>query len=135
MEEWRDVGGYEDRYRVSSLGQVESVSRTIVNNGMPERRPRPARVLKPQQGLGNQFVFLRDGATTKQALVHRLVLEAFVGPCPAGMEAKHRDGDYTNNTLSNLLWSPVANRATRGVPFNRKRANCPMGRNVLRCSL
>lgn len=37
-------------------------------------------------------------------LIHRLVLEAFVGPRPDGLEARHRDGDPTNNRLDNLLW-------------------------------
>ena len=37
--------------------------------------------------------------------VHRLVLEAFVGPCPEGLEACHSpDRDRTNNRLSNLRW-------------------------------
>lgn len=37
--------------------------------------------------------------------VHRLVLEAFVGPCPDGMEACHDpDRDTTNNRLDNLRW-------------------------------
>jgi hypothetical protein len=38
------------------------------------------------------------------ALVHRLVLEAFVGPCPEGMEGCHNDGNRLNNDLSNLRW-------------------------------
>lgn len=37
--------------------------------------------------------------------VHRLVLEAFVGPCPDGMEARHINGDPENNDLSNLAWA------------------------------
>lgn len=36
--------------------------------------------------------------------VHRLVLEAFVGPCPDGMEGCHNDGDKSNNRPSNLRW-------------------------------
>lgn len=41
----------------------------------------------------------------KTMRVHRLVLEAFVGPCPPGMEACHfPDRDRTNNNLSNLRW-------------------------------
>jgi hypothetical protein len=45
----------------------------------------------------------RDGRTcTRQ--VHRLVLLAFVGPCPEGMEACHWDGNTSNNALSNLRW-------------------------------
>lgn len=36
--------------------------------------------------------------------VHTLVLEAFVGPKPSGMECCHGDGDRTNNRLENLRW-------------------------------
>jgi hypothetical protein len=36
--------------------------------------------------------------------LHRLVLEAFVGPCPSGMEALHGDGNGANNRLGNLRW-------------------------------
>lgn len=34
--------------------------------------------------------------------VHRLVLETFVGPCPDGLECCHKDGNKSNNDLSNL---------------------------------
>ena len=37
-------------------------------------------------------------------LVHRLVLETFVGPCPPGMECRHLNGNPTNNHLCNLKW-------------------------------
>ncbi len=36
--------------------------------------------------------------------VHRLVLEAFVGFCPKGMECCHDDGNHLNNHLINLRW-------------------------------
>lgn len=37
--------------------------------------------------------------------VHRLVLEAFVGPCPKGMITRHwPDRDRGNNRLTNLAW-------------------------------
>lgn len=49
-----------------------------------------------------------DGAPTK-FLVHRLVLLAFVGPCPEGMEACHSpDPTPTNCNLSNLRWDTRA---------------------------
>jgi HNH endonuclease len=38
-------------------------------------------------------------------LVHRLVLEAFVGPCPLGMVCRHfPDRNPANNRLDNLQW-------------------------------
>ena len=46
--------------------------------------------------------------------VHHLVLLAFVGPCPDGMEGCHRDDDRANNRLANLRWdTPKANAADR----------------------
>lgn len=45
----------------------------------------------------------RDGKSWFR-YVHRLVLEAFVGPCPKGMECCHEDDNYTNNRLGNLRW-------------------------------
>lgn len=36
--------------------------------------------------------------------VHRLVLEAFVGPCPAGHECAHDNGIRSDCRLSNLAW-------------------------------
>jgi hypothetical protein len=57
-----------------------------------------------------------DGATCSVA-VHRLVLEAFVGPCPPGMEACHfPDRDPGNNRLSNLRWDThLANISDRAI--------------------
>jgi hypothetical protein len=50
-------------------------------------------------------VTLKRGGAKYTRLVHRLVLEAFVGPCPLGMEACHSpDNNRTNNCLSNLRW-------------------------------
>lgn len=37
-------------------------------------------------------------------LVHAIVLEAFVGPCPPGMECRHLDGIPMNVALWNLCW-------------------------------
>jgi len=36
--------------------------------------------------------------------VHGLVLEAFVGPKPKGKEARHLNGDKTDNRIENLKW-------------------------------
>jgi hypothetical protein len=51
--------------------------------------------------------YMQVGLTNKQQRhfhVHRLVLLAFVGPAPEGMECCHNDGNKANNALSNLRW-------------------------------
>lgn len=42
-------------------------------------------------------------------LVHRLVLFAFVGPPPGGMEGCHNNGNPDNNALVNLRWDTHVN--------------------------
>lgn len=45
-------------------------------------------------------------------LVHRLILETFVGPCPEGMEGCHANDVKSDNRLVNLRWdTPKANSA------------------------
>jgi hypothetical protein len=64
--------------------------------------------------------------------VHNLILAAFVGPRPKGMQACHNDGDTTNNRLGNLRWdTPKANmrdrddhgRTARGERAHRAKLN------------
>ncbi len=40
--------------------------------------------------------------------VHVLILTAFVGPCPEGMECRHLNGNRHDNRLSNLAWGTYA---------------------------
>ena len=49
----------------------------------------------------------RDNRYTTRT-VHSLVAEAFIGPCPEGMEVRHRNGDQTNSRLSNLTYGTHA---------------------------
>jgi protein gp37 len=48
----------------------------------------------------------REGSprTGERELVHRLVLSAFVRPARPGEQACHRNGDPSDNRLSNLYW-------------------------------
>ena len=74
------------------------------------------RRLNPTRTSKNEFIvsLANTGIAGRRGYVHRLVLEAFVGPCPEGMECCHWDGDRTNNRLSNLRWdTPTANAADR----------------------
>lgn len=36
--------------------------------------------------------------------IHRLILKAFIGPCPNGMQCRHLNGIKTDNRISNLVW-------------------------------
>ena len=60
----------------------------------------------------------RDGKYY-QRLLHRLVLEAFVGPCPDGKEGAHLNGVKADCRLDNLEWKTkkgnAADRTTHGT--------------------
>ncbi len=62
--------------------------------------------------FGYKTAHLRQGR--KSYKVHRLVLEAFVGPRPPGTQCCHKNGDSRNNSLENIRWgTPLENSADR----------------------
>lgn len=115
-EEWRPVVGWEGYYEVSDHGRVRSVDRVVSCGGGRTRR-HFGRILKEGNHRGKYaYVNLsrKDGTRTQRAktrYVHQLVLEAFVGPCPRGMETCHADDDGFNNHLSNLRWDTSSQNA------------------------
>ena len=46
----------------------------------------------------------RSDGTHATPYVHRVILEAFSGPCPEGMESRHLDGNPEHNAILNLKW-------------------------------
>lgn len=110
-EVWRPVVGYERYYEVSSLGRVRSLDR-IMRDG----RLWPGKLLSPGRlGSGHLNIgFQGDGdrSTRKHYRIHCVVLEAFVGPRPAGMQGCHNNGIAYDNRLENLRWdTPASNYA------------------------
>lgn len=87
-------------YHVSSYGRVFS---DWVPGKRPATRSTVLRPLSPGRLKSGHLVIL-PGKRSTVKLVHRLVLEAFVGKCPDGFEARHLDDDPENNFLSNLAW-------------------------------
>lgn len=67
------------------------------------------KILKPWVGKKNGYPYVglvRADGTKRKYLVHRLVMEAFVGPCPDGMEVCHDpDPTRTNCRLDNLKYA------------------------------
>lgn len=80
---WREFPG-DPGYLVSETGDVKG--------------PR-GWVLSPEMINGG---YLRVRIRQRHILVHRMVVETFIGAIPAGMEVNHKDGDKTNNRVGNL---------------------------------
>lgn len=86
-------------YAVTDHGEVYSCA--LGGRGQRVYRAAWKRLRPKTKTYGHREVSLgRDNFS----LVHRLVLETYVGPCPAGMEACHNNGDAADNHVSNLRW-------------------------------
>jgi hypothetical protein len=108
-ERWKPVIGYEDYYEVSDLGRVKSLER-MVEDGRGNLRRLRERILRPAINNQNLVVPLSQDGVREIKYVQRLVLEAFVGPCPPGQESRHfPDRDPSNNRLDNLRWDSYPN--------------------------
>lgn len=118
-EQWKDVPGFEGVYRVSDRGRVLSLERRC-DCGGKTRRVRQ-RLLKQKVTKRGAVVeactvkLSRERGKPEHSGVGRLVLRAFVRE-PIGDEVAHYlDGDASNATLSNLVWStPSAIAVARG---------------------
>lgn len=121
-ERWLPVVGWEGLYEVSDLGRVRSLPRRVPrrHTGYYDVRGGFLTLHRHRRGGYLLAALTVDDMTTKQ-MVHRLVLEAFVGPCPDGQECRHMDGDPTNNTVGNLRWGTTAENADDRVRHGRYR--------------
>lgn len=95
-EQWRDVPGFPG-YRVSDCGRVRG----------------PRRMLRPDRGnRGHLRVRLYRQGRGHMRWIHRLVLEAFVGPKPPGaFFGLHANDDRDDNRVANLSWGSRADNA------------------------
>ena len=62
----------------------------------------------------------------KSRYLHRLIAEAFHGPCPDGHQCRHLDGDRSNNAPPTLL----GERHRKTTPTRRRTGLRPMERKT-----
>lgn len=114
-ERWLPVVGWEGFYEVSDLGRIKSL------------HGKPKFLIGSLHKQGYRCLKLRAFPRKACIGIHRLVLEAFVGPPPApDSEACHDDGSKSNNWLSNLRWDTVV-----GNSADRWRHGTMHSRNLL----
>lgn len=110
MEEvWKDIPGYEGSYQVSNLGRVKSLPRVVQIPGYGTRTLSEKMLRLSRCTSGHLYVNLRKDGSTHHSEIHRLVMLAFVGPCPPGMEVCHNDSNPKNNRLDNLRYDTHMN--------------------------
>jgi hypothetical protein len=94
-EFWKPIPNYE-KYEVSNLGRVKSLhyGKTGKTRGIKHWTDKD----------GYLRVGLYRDRKQKMFLVHRLVLLAFVGECPDGLQVAHLNGQPDDNRLANLAY-------------------------------
>lgn len=111
--EWREVVGYEGKYKVSEFGVVFSLRRN--------------KVLKTCFSSGYPSLKLSDGKTITRIDIHTIVAAAFIGERPKGYCVNHIDGVKTNNHYSNLEYCTqgqnVKHAFSTGLMNNKGEAN------------
>lgn len=88
-EIYKDIAGFEDKYEVSSLGNV--------------RNKITGRLLKPgRTNRGYLFVNLCKDGISKFKSIHRLVAQAFLPNPDNKPQINHKDKNRSNNNVDNL---------------------------------
>jgi hypothetical protein len=94
--EFRAIPGHPG-YEADSDGNIWSLI-TLGDHRITDTRQRRLSACL-SSSTGYLYVTARKSTT-----VHRLILLAFIGPCPPGHEACHNNGIRTDNRPSNLRW-------------------------------
>lgn len=113
---WKKISGYPN-YSVSENGEVRRDTRS------PAYKVE-GRVLKPRAGAkGHMYVNLYDAnSKALSQYVHRLVLQAFVGPAPEDKPcAGHVNGNPADNRLQNLRWVSYAENSQDSIAHGTNR--------------
>lgn len=96
---WRAIPGCEE-HEISEEGRL----RRLVDG----YRSRAGILLRGSQQGGYTVYRFSERGRKWRVFAHRLVLLAFVGPPPLGHEARHVNGDRSDNRVANLCWGTHA---------------------------
>jgi NUMOD4 motif/HNH endonuclease len=111
-ERWLPVVGWEGLYEVSSAGLVRSLPRRGGNNRMYGGKLLRASWQKASKGKRYLAVSLSRDGNAVRLRIHKLVAEAFLGPCPPGREVRHGPNGVADNSVLNLCYGTHAENAT-----------------------
>lgn len=131
-ERWLPVADYPG-YEISDHGQAQSLDREVMSRwGTPKRlkgRTLSQSLVGGSEGHRYWSVTLYRDGKPKQAMIHVLMLEAFVSPRPDGLQGCHDDDDPNHNLLGNLYWGTPSQNGHDAVRNQRnQKANateCP----------
>jgi hypothetical protein len=114
--EYRDIQGFPG-YRVGADSSVWSRWRIGCKRGLGKKWHR---LKGSPDSSGYPSVKLKRNGASYAKRIHILMLEAFVGPCPTGMECRHLDDNKLNNALDNLKWGTRSENMRDAIANNKR---------------
>lgn len=122
-EEWKAIKGYENIYEVSSLGNVRSLDRKILqkNNGvLKEFNYKGKKLKKVINTNGYYVVHLSKNQKNKHVNIHRIVAETFIPNPNKYRVVNHKDENKLNNCVDNLEWCTYLYNTRYGTGIERR---------------
>lgn len=114
-EIWKDIKGYEGKYKVSNFGNIYSIKnkKTLKWNITTSKR-------KNGTLYQRAYVSLYDKNFNHKVIqVHKLVVEAFI-PNPNNLPTvDHIDINALNNKVDNLRWADLSTQMKNRKPYDR----------------
>lgn len=103
-EIWKDIEGFEGYYKISNLGRILAIGRTVGAANNKTKTIKEKLLSTPKFSNGYRVVSLYKNCKCKKLLVHRLIAMCFI-PNPENKPyINHIDGDRLNNRIENLEW-------------------------------
>lgn len=119
QETWKDIPTLQGLCQVSDLGRVRVLPRKLrftTRLGSECWRTTKERIAAHNiTRTGYALVHLQVDGQRQVKTVHELVMLAFVGPRPEGLQINHKDGDKRNNHLPNLEYVTCAENHRHAV--------------------
>lgn len=120
MEIWKDIEGYEGIYKISDLGAVKSLARTISYTDGRSRKVEE-RILKQSDAKdGYKVVTLAKNKNNVMNRVHRLVAKAFIPNEDNKPQVNHINEKKSDNRASNLEWCTSKENINHGTGIERR---------------
>jgi hypothetical protein len=127
-ERWLPIPGF-DEYEVSDQGRVRSWN---ARRTKPELLPKVLKIRPSPNGY--LTVKLSHPSKKQRFTIQKLVLLAFRGPRPEGLECRHLDGDHNNNCLDNLVYGThsenMRDKVAHGNHHQANKTHCIRGHSL-----
>ena len=118
IEIFKPVVGYEGLYEVSDLGNVRVLDRICKGTRGSDvlRKGKLMDINALGFGNGYKHIGLTKEGKKKRFFIHSLVIAAFIGSRPEGMDVSHKNGCRDDNRAVNLCYeSHIENMARMHV--------------------